>query len=453
MWEVAPVKSGFLWKIFVGILVVMSPLIGWPYSGVCGDKPAFKYRWMGTDKWAAEHGCNVNIPKEYQKKGEVYYQIWGGYHTLGRLLPPEKYFKTHPEYFALHNDKRIAAQLCLSNPDVRRIVADNLIAVIRQNPDLDIVTLGPQDNRLFCQCDRCRALDEKNPAPDQVYSKRMFHFYKAVSERVHKAFPNIIIRFGCYDTYAAPPKDQNLTLPPNTYPLICHFQKYCNNYPISDPTSRPNARFREIIAGWQKLASKLFVYEYYYKVNWLGLPWPLVHSIRKDIPWYRDNGVVGFYSQYNPNAAGSLLNYHVAAALMVAEDADVDKLVEGFCKEMFGPAWEEMRKYYRVLENAMIDAGVCIPGWGFAFPHAPKVFTEKVLTKCSDLVEAAKAKVVGTPYEENVRKFSALMDYTKRCVAFLRLAVAGLGDGRLGVEEDRRQRTEDGRQRTEDGGW
>ena len=64
------------------------------------------------------------------------------------------------------------------------------------------------------------ALDEKVPAPDQVYSKRMFHFYKAVSERVHKAFPAIIIRFGCYDIYAAPPKDLNLALPPNTYPFI-----------------------------------------------------------------------------------------------------------------------------------------------------------------------------------------------------------------------------------------
>ena len=140
----APVKSGFLWKILVAIFVVVGPLIGQPYHGFCGDKPAFKYRWIGTDQWAAEHGCNVDIPKEYQKKGEDYYQIWGGYHTLGQLLPSEKYFKTHPEYFALQNHERIPAQLCLSNPDVQRIVADNLIAVIRENSDLDIVTLCPQ---------------------------------------------------------------------------------------------------------------------------------------------------------------------------------------------------------------------------------------------------------------------------------------------------------------------
>lgn len=192
-------KSGFLWKTLVAFCVVTAPLIGHPYPGVCDDRPAFKYRWMGTDKWAPEHYCNVNIPKEYQKKRENYYQIWGSYDALGQLLPTEKYFKTHPEYFSLHNHKRIPAQFSLSNPDVRRIVADNLIAVIRESSGLDIVTLGLQDNR-----------------------------------------------------------------------FICHFQKYCNNYPISDPGSEPNARFREIIAGWRSLAKKLFIYEYYYEINWLG---------------------------------------------------------------------------------------------------------------------------------------------------------------------------------------
>jgi hypothetical protein len=412
------------------VVLIGGSQLSWADDG----KASFKYRWIGTDQWAAGHGCNVNIPKEYQKKGERYYQIWGSFHTLSRLLPSETYFETHPEYFALRDHLRTPEQLCLSHPDVQRIVAENLIGIIRDNPDVDGVTLGPQDNRLFCQCDQCRALDEKDPAPDQVYSRRLFLFYRAVADRVHRVYPDILVRFGCYDIYAAPPKDPSLTLPPHTFPLICHYQKYCNNRPVTDPLCPENARFREIIDAWRRLAGKLFIYEYYYKVNWLGMPWPLVSSMRRDIPWYRDHGVVGLYSQYHPDAAGSLLNYHVAAALMLDKDADVDKLVEGFCRATFGPGWEEMREYFQALEKAMQGCGVCIPGRGFAFPHAPKVFTDKVLTECNGLLNAAKSKVVGTPYEENVRKFCSLTDYTKRCVAFLRLAVEGLGGGRLGVE-------------------
>lgn len=419
------------------ILLAGALLIGGPYVVQSEERPAFKYRWIGTNKWAADHGCNVNIPEGYQKDGKNYYEIWGSFHTLQELLPPETYFKEHPEYFALYNKERIPHQLCLSSPQVRKIVADSIIKLIKDDPDLDIITLGLQDNRFFCQCPGCTALDEKDPAPDQIYSRRVLLFYKAVSDRVYKVFPDITIRFGCYDIYAAPPKDKSITLPPNTFPLICHFQEYCNNFPIDHSTCAPNARFRDIIAGWRELADKLFIYEYYHKVNWLGLPWPIVRSIRRDIPWYKENGVVGFYSQYNSDSAASLLNFHVASALLLDVDADVDRLVEEFCKEMFGGAWQEMRAYYSTLEQAIIDSGVCIPGRGFAFPHAVRVFTDGVLTTCNSLVAAGRAKATDSPYRENVQKFCDLMEYTNQCVGFLRLAVEGLGAVRLGVESPR----------------
>jgi hypothetical protein len=52
---------------------------------------------------------------------------WYG-HTFGALIPPEKYFKHHPEWFALVKGKRRGitdpeglghdSQLCTSNPNV-----------------------------------------------------------------------------------------------------------------------------------------------------------------------------------------------------------------------------------------------------------------------------------------------------------------------------------------------
>src|SRR5690606_29795356 len=51
-------------------------------------------------------------------------------HTFGLLVPEEKYFSTHPEYYALVDGKRIPAassgtsgQLCLTNADVLNIIA------------------------------------------------------------------------------------------------------------------------------------------------------------------------------------------------------------------------------------------------------------------------------------------------------------------------------------------
>ncbi len=382
------------------------------------ETPDIKYRWIGSDRWGAEHGSNVNISPEYQRGDTDYYNIWGSFHTFFRLLPPDKYFEEHPEYYSLIGENREPRQICTSNPQVQQTVAENLKEIIRKNPEIDIVTLGPEDNRNFCQCPQCTAMDEEDPEPDQLYSRRMFLFYKKISEIVHEEFPDIILRFGCYDIYAAPPRDRSITIPENTYPLVCHFQKYCLNHPISDPLCMPNRRFREVIKGWHELTDKIFIYEYYYKVNWLDLPWPIVHSIRHDISWYRQNGVIGLYSQYNPGSAASLLNFHVASALLLDVNADVDEMINDFCVENFGPSWREMRDFFNILEMAMIDSRRCFPGSGF--PNAVYVFTDEVLNRCIEQLSAAKEKAPEGLFRGNVTKFETLVDYTQRCVAFLR---------------------------------
>ena len=361
-----------------------------------------------------------------QDGGFEHYEFWGTFHTFDELLPAQEYFPDHPEYYALNKGKRTPVQLCTSNEDVQRLVAEKITALLRDHPKLAAVTLGPEDNRFFCECPGCQALDELHPAPDQIHSRRLFVFYKTVSELVHEEFPGAIIRFGAYDTYAAPPKDKSLTLPPNTFPLICHFQQYCNNHPIQDHSCKPNTRFRQIVAGWRNLADDLFIYEYYYKVNWLDLPWPLVHAIGEDISWYKEHGVKGLFSQYRADSAGSMLNFHVAAALLLDADGDVNQLVHRFCVERFGPAWKDMKAYFMALEEAMVASGRHIPHQGFALHHAPYVFEDRVLDRCHRLLGLAQAKADGTGYEVNVLTFLKLMEYTDQCVDFLRMANSAL---------------------------
>ena len=51
---------------------------------------------------------------------------WGLFvHTFHTLVPPEKYFDNHPEYFTELMGERIpGGQICLTNPEVFRIVVD-----------------------------------------------------------------------------------------------------------------------------------------------------------------------------------------------------------------------------------------------------------------------------------------------------------------------------------------
>jgi hypothetical protein len=87
------------------------------------------------------------------------------FHTFIKLIPPEKYYAEHPEYFALVNGKRTVTdskspgnQLCTSNPNIIREVAANLIAVLDAEPEIELITLSPNDSGGFCECEKCRAL-------------------------------------------------------------------------------------------------------------------------------------------------------------------------------------------------------------------------------------------------------------------------------------------------------
>lgn len=186
--------------------------------------------------------------------------------------------------------------------------------------------------------------------------------------------------------------------------------------------------------GWGDAAEELFIYEYYYKVNWLGLPWPLVHSLKADIAWYKEQGVSGLYSQYHPDSLGSALNVHVAAHLLKDTQADVKELIDAFCRKGYGPAWKSLREVHSLLERAMQASDLHIPGRGFAFPHAPEVFAPEVLNKWQDLLEQAGKEAEGTLFSRAVEKENQLLHYTRACLHFLRLSRQALGLGRLGVE-------------------
>lgn len=61
-------------------------------------------------------------------------------HTFTKLLPPELYFDTHPEYYAeVHGERlREKTQLCLTNPAVLELVTARVLEELRKQPDAGI---------------------------------------------------------------------------------------------------------------------------------------------------------------------------------------------------------------------------------------------------------------------------------------------------------------------------
>jgi hypothetical protein len=364
-------------------------------------RPAFDTRWVGRGQWALCQRMNVSVTAKEQDVGIKW--KWN-FHTFRRLIPPEKYYASHPEYFALVGGQRSVTesrtqgnQLCTSNPDLIGEVAHNLIAVLDKEPDTEIVTLSPNDGGGFCECEKCRALDEPGRDWFARYSRRLALFNNEVARMVKKKHPEVLIKVGAYNGYARPPLDADWRPEGNLFFQLCHLN-FCHNHPLGskmckqgvtyEPSERfqPNQEFCEILDRWLALSPRLYLYEYYaiQGMRRAGLAWPLVHTIRSDIPYYRDRGVEGFYTQvFEDTWHRHSLNYYVAAKLCWNPDLDVDLLLQDYFEKCYGPAAEVMKEYFMTMEQSMETWNGCasygLYGVRGLKDIGPKIFTPRVM--------------------------------------------------------------------------
>ncbi|MGC9317576.1 MAG: DUF4838 domain-containing protein [Armatimonadota bacterium] len=403
-------------------------------------RPSFRVRWVGNGEWPLHQRMNAYVTAGDRDVGVNW--KWH-FHTFRRLIPPEDYYEEHPEYFALVNGQRTVTdstshgnQLCTSNPEVIREVADNLIAVLDAEPGIEIITLSPNDGGGFCECEQCRALDEPGRDWFARYSRRLAIFNNEVAKIVGRAHPDVLIKVGAYAMYARPPLDEDYQPEENLFFQLCHLY-FCHNHPLGsdmcqagetyEPSERfvPNQEFCTILDQWLELSPHLFIYEYYSigGMQRAKLPWPLVHTIRSDIPYYRDRGVEGFYTQLSGESWHRLgLNFYLAAKLSWNADLDVDALLEDYFHTFYGPAAEPMRDYFMTMEQAMQDWGGCasygLQGVSGLRSIGPKVFTAEVMRQMgASLAQAERLAADHGLFAERVALARQMYQETQQSLA------------------------------------
>ena len=156
--------------------------------------PYFEYTetdWLSprNDIYSLANGLNSGVYRKLsdEQGGTVNY-IGSFCHTLATLFcSRDKYFNEHPEYFALHEGKRVSTQLCLTNEDVYNVVLGEVLDMLKKehdkNADLQIISLTQDDNTKYCTCDACKALDEANGSQ----SGTMITFVNRIARAVREA--------------------------------------------------------------------------------------------------------------------------------------------------------------------------------------------------------------------------------------------------------------------------
>ena len=394
------------------------------------EVPSFRIRWVESGDWALRQKMNVGVEVGDRPVGVNW--RWG-FHTHFKLIPPETYYDEHPEWFALVGTKRRhpkpgrqGQQLCTSNPELIEEMARRIIEMFDADPSLDVLALAPQDGGGFCQCKSCSKQDEKRgpeTAWHATYSRRLALFNNEVARRVAVRHPDKLIKVGAYAMYLRVPLDDGYRPEPNLAVQVCHTYS-CNSHPIASEACPGNTKyFRSELAHWAKICDHLFIYEYYNKGAWGGLPYYQVHLIRDDVPYYHGLGAEGFYTQPAGRRRWPVcgLNHYVAAKLTWDVDLDVDKLLDDFYRKFYGEAAEPMRDYWQTLQRAFSGYEECLSPFGRKWTTlvAPDIFTPPTIAALEDAVARAEKAARCDVTRERVGVVRVRVEFTKRAMAYL----------------------------------
>ncbi|HOO55553.1 MAG TPA: DUF4838 domain-containing protein [bacterium] len=316
------------------------------------QKPAFEYRepffhhaFDGT--WAARNRVNGSRPTiSKEMGGKITYSHF--VHTFYSLVPPEKYFKEHPEYFSEIGGERVGshAQLCLTNPDVIKIATQQVLKWIEENPDATIFSVSQNDWIGNCQCEKCRRVDEAEGTPMGT----LLNFVNAIADEVAKKYPDKLIDTLAYIYTEVPPK----TIRPrrNVCIRLCHMQPSCDLHPLDD--SIYNMRYVDNLKKWSKLTDRIYVWHYVTNFSHYLAPFPDLNAIIKDIPYYRKHGVVGYFGQGSYQSDGgnlAELKAWLIAKMLWNPELDGRKLISEFVNAYYGKAAVPIMKYYVALHK------------------------------------------------------------------------------------------------------
>jgi len=273
-----------------------------------------------------------------------------GGHTYYHAIPMSKYYKDHPEYYALIDGKRTPPgehpwhghHLCSSNPDVKKV----LVEYIRRRFDegFDWQSLGQEDGYRRCRCPNCEKLDnyrwEETGMEWEVFQatklretppERVFLLHKAVIDEVAKSHPDKKVVLMAYG--------------PTTWPSK-KIDYFGDNVIVEIMDPNP-----EVIKAWRGKAAGMAC-----KVDWFNTQCPMGWNIgltpremAERLRFFHRCGVVGFthYAEANWGLQGP--TFYTLGKLMGDPSLDPDALVAEYCRGVYGGAGDTMLEFFNLL--------------------------------------------------------------------------------------------------------
>lgn len=374
-------------------------------------KPAFEYREpffteAFEKEWAARNRTNGAHSKlDGSTGGKLQYYPF--VHTFYQLVPPEKYFKEHPEYFSQIDGKRRVerGQLCLTNPEVMRIATAQVEQWIKEHPEATLYSVSQNDWEGWCECDRCMRVEQEEGGK---HMGPVLRFVNTLAGRIGKEHPDKLIDTLAYWYTEEPPA--KVRPAPNVRIRLCPIG-ICTAHSFG--TCPRSAYFAQNLKAWSEITNQLYIWHYNTNFSHYLLPFPDFDELAADVPLYKKHGVVGLFMQgaYEKGGGGEMawLRSYVLAKLLWDPAVNVNGVIDEFLAGVYGKAAGKMREYFDLLHREVRPgpAGLGAHLWIFNVPD----YSEGLLTKGMQLLRQAESEAGDEAVRRRVRKDRLSLDY------------------------------------------
>ncbi|MBU0716488.1 MAG: DUF4838 domain-containing protein [Verrucomicrobia bacterium] len=326
----------------------------------------------------------VNDADYFGGSTDAFYRVTGSpasCHSFSYYVKASRWFESHPEYFEL-NDKgqRVPAydgegpgQICLTHPDVRLIVLEELRNYIAKDrvtaaengcPPPRIYDISQNDQDAHCLCKKCQAIVVREGGE----SGPLVDFINVIAEGIEKDYPDVLIQTFAYNQTQTPPKK----LKPRHNVII----RWCDKFGISDlvrPLNHPcNAKHYNQIRAWGNIASHVAVWDYWITYGRYSFPVPycMIQCIGPDLKLFADAHVEILYCEeeeeslcapakndlgkvecHEPGENFKNLKYWLGYKLAVNPYQPTEPLIKVFMDGYYGAASPKMNEYLNYLQG------------------------------------------------------------------------------------------------------
>ena len=337
---------------------------------------------------------------------------WGKWcHSSFDYVPPEEYFESNPEYFALVDGERKTTQLCFSyfldNEDAFEVIASSLERMIQENPDATYWDFSVMDNNDYCQCDRCKSILDETGS--------MMGTLLPLVNKLAERFPDVTISTLAYLFCKEVPKG---IVPSDNVNIVVAPIGTSQNYSLAKGTNYFSSEGKRIIEEWGKVAPNLIVWDYVVNFSNLLMPYPNLGVQQSNLEFYLANNVDGVYHQGNREKEGEMSRMRSYLLSRQLWDSDID--LESLAAKYVQVAYKEAAKDVAVFMDKISDIVYYLPGnldlYDSVSKHKVDYLAVTSLNEYEGIIRSAMSKVEpgSKEYERIERIYMSLM-YT-RCM-------------------------------------